>query len=238
MMQTKSSEALATTFSRASAPPAPLIRRSSRSTRGPVHVERQPRGLVQPHDADTGRAQRGRARLRAGTAAATSPGRAASCSMNSAAVLPVPIPMVVPGVTYSTAATATARFCSSRVIDCHAPPRPGNGRGAQPQGGEMKPVNVFTVRTADRPGRSARLPAESVKLAPLIGPPRSAAACTSCRPASRVPVPLPVRLGRAAARAERGGRPCVAPMATVSSRNSWSRATRRASRPAPPVLTR
>ena len=52
-----------------------------------------------------------------GTAAAASSGRAASRSMKSAAVLPVPTPTVIPGARYASAASATARFCSSRVID-------------------------------------------------------------------------------------------------------------------------
>ncbi len=55
------------------------------------------------------------------TAAPTSPGCAASSSMKRAAVLPVPTPMVEPGVTYEMAAAATARFCSSRVIDYRCP---------------------------------------------------------------------------------------------------------------------
>jgi len=51
------------------------------------------------------------------TAAATNSGRAASAEMKKSAVLPVPTPTMVPGTTYPIAASAAARFCSSRVID-------------------------------------------------------------------------------------------------------------------------
>src|SRR5450756_2534309 len=50
------------------------------------------------------------------TAAAIWPGRAASASMKSSAVLPVPTPIVAPVSTYSSAAFAEARFISSSVI--------------------------------------------------------------------------------------------------------------------------
>ena len=50
------------------------------------------------------------------TAAATSRGRAASASMKNAAVLPVPTPIVDPASTYSIAASAAARFMSSRSM--------------------------------------------------------------------------------------------------------------------------
>ena len=117
-MQTKNTEALATIFSRTSAPPAPLISRRLGSTASAPSTYTAGDGASSSPTTRMPAARSAAAvASELGTAAATSPGRAASCSMNSAAVLPVPTPIVEPGGTYASAASATARFCSSRVID-------------------------------------------------------------------------------------------------------------------------
>ena len=99
-MQTKSSEALATTFSRASAPPAPLISRSSGSTWSAPSTYS---GSDGDSSSPTTRIPAARSAAadasELATAAVTSSGRAASSSMKNAAVDPVPTPTVVPGDT-------------------------------------------------------------------------------------------------------------------------------------------
>ncbi len=65
------------------------------------------------------------------TAAATSRGRAASSAMKYSAVLPVPTPIVDPGLTYSVAARAAACFMSSRsMLSSSLAEARGNPEGA------------------------------------------------------------------------------------------------------------
>ena len=99
-MQTKRSAALATTFSLASAPPAPLISRSSGSTWSAPSTYSGSDGASSSPTTRMPAARSAAAEAsELATATPTSPGCAASSSMKRAAVLPVPTPIVEPGVT-------------------------------------------------------------------------------------------------------------------------------------------
>ncbi len=102
----------------------------------------------------------------------------------------------------------------------------------------MKPVNVFTVRTETDPEDPPGYQAEAAKLGPMIGAAMIGGSVYVLAPGESV-CPYHFEFGSEEwLLVLEGGRRCAGPPRTASSRKSWSRATRSASRPGRPARTR
>ena len=111
--------ALATIFSRSSAPPPPLIKRKpGPNFIGAIDIQIQLRQLIQRRHIHPQRQPKLMARIARSHAANLQSlcTRAPSSRINIVAVVPVPSPTAIPSSTNSTARFATSRFASSCVI--------------------------------------------------------------------------------------------------------------------------